>query len=137
MEQLAVQEPGEPDELAVLVGELAEELQPATAAWVVEALALLGAAGEAAERLRCRAEALREASPGWAEPGAVAEAAVADAAVADTRAADTRAAETRAADAAVAAGDWRRAGLLYRQLLRPDAMDRPMEPRPFRRPGSR
>ena len=132
MEQLAVQEPGEPDELAVLVGELAEELQPATAAWVVEALALLGAAGEAAERLRCRAEALREASPGWAEPGAVAEAAVADAAVADTRAADTR-----AADAAVAAGDWRRAGLLYRQLLRPDAMDRPMEPRPFRRPGSR
>ena len=135
MEQLAVQEPGEPDELAVLVGELAEELQPATAAWVVEALALLGAAGaagEAAERLRCRAEALREASPGWAEPGAVAEAAVADAAVADTRAADTR-----AADAAVAAGDWRRAGLLYRQLLRPDAMDRPMEPGPFRRPGSR
>ena len=127
MEQLAVQEPGEPDELAVLVGELAEELQPATAAWVVEALALLGAAGEAAERLRCRAEALREASPGWAEPGAVA----------DTRAADTHAADTRAADAAVAAGDWRRAGLLYRQLLRPDAMDRPMEPRPFRRPGSR
>jgi hypothetical protein len=127
VEQLAVQEPGEPDELAVLVGELAEELQPATAAWVVEALALLGAAGEAAERLRCRAEALREASPGWAEPGAVAETAVADTAVADTR----------AADAAVAAGDWRRAGLLYRQLLRPDAMDRPMEPRPFRRPGSR
>lgn len=127
MEQLAVQEPGEPDELAVLVGELAEELQPATAAWVVEALALLGAAGEAAERLRCRAEALREASPGWAEPGAVAETAVADTAVADTR----------AADAAVAAGDWRRAGLLYQQLLRPDAMDRPMEPRPFRRPGSR
>jgi hypothetical protein len=127
VEQLAVQEPGEPDELAVLVGELAEELQPATAAWVLEVLALLGAAGEAAERLRCRAEALREASPGWAEPGAVAETAVADTAVADTR----------AADAAAAAGDWRRAGLLYRQLLRPDAMDRPMEPRPFRRPGSR
>ena len=116
MEQLAAQEQGKqdapdgrgkPDELAVLVGELAEELQPATAAWVVEALALLGAAGEAAERLRCRAAALREAGSGLEQ-----------------------------ADAAAAAGDWRRAGLLYRQLLRPDGMERPMEPRPFRRPDS-
>ena len=120
-ERLVVQQKGLPQELLqqqVLLEELDQELAAASAAWVLQALDLLQAAqpwpnpelSSLAEGLHQRALALlstmedSSTSPS-AEPMAPAESLPLE----------------LQAERAMAAGDWRQAGLLWRQLLRPPA----------------
>lgn len=96
-----------------LLAELDQQLAPANAAWVLLVLeqqpgltaSELAGQEAAVERLRQRAWQYLQHAEGPAqscEPGLGDEAAV-----------------EAAAQAAAAAGDWQRAGLLWRQLLRP------------------
>lgn len=120
-ERLVVQQKGLPQELLqqqVLLEELDQELAAASAAWVVQALDLLQAAqpwpnpelSSLAEGLYQRALALlstvEDSSTSLsAEPMAPTESLPLE----------------LQAERAMAAGDWRQAGLLWRQLLRPPA----------------
>ena len=104
----------------VLLEELDQELGPSSAAWIVQALELLQATQPWPNReVRALAEELRQRALVLLSPAEDSHPSSRSSSLAEPMAPAQPLPLDLQAERAMAAGDWRQAGLLWQQLLRP------------------